>query len=388
MELIGRRYHDLLPVRLTLEQGKVRACEPLEGDSLAPLPLIAPGLVDLQVNGFGGVHFNEPGVTAEGLREAAAGLATGGVTAFCPTLTTQSSERLEKSFADLAAACEATGEAEGLVIGFHLEGPYISAEDGPRGAHPMEHCREPSWAEFSRWQEAAGGRIKIITLAPELPGAAEFIAQVSKTGVLVALGHTAADSAAVARAVEAGARMSTHLGNGAHGTIRRHPNYIWDQLADDRLSASLIADGHHLPLPVLQSFLRAKTPDRCLLVSDITGLAGLPPGLYEGTALGDVEILEDGRMVVAHQRQYLAGAALPLAHGVATLARQGEVSLATALELASKHAAEMLGIAAGGFEPHAPADFLVLDEPPAVGPPRLPVRATIKAGRTIPGSPA
>jgi N-acetylglucosamine-6-phosphate deacetylase len=160
----------------------------------------------------------------------------------------------------------------------------------------------------------------------------------------VAIGHTAATSEQIKAAVDAGARFSTHLGNGAHGQIRRHPNYIWDQLAEDRLWASLIVDGHHLPPPVVQSFVRAKTPQRCLLVSDITGMAGMPPGEYRGTSLGDVDVLEDGRLVVAGQRQYLAGASRPIGDGVANVMNFAGVDLKTAVEMASLRPAELMGL--------------------------------------------
>jgi N-acetylglucosamine-6-phosphate deacetylase len=159
---------------------------------------------------------------------------------------------------------------------------------------------------------------------------------------LIAIGHTAANSDQIRAAVDAGASMSTHLGNGAHGQIRRHPNYIWDQLADDRLVASLIVDGHHLPPAVVKSFVRGKTPERCVLVSDLVGMAGMPPGQYKNTSIGNIEILDDGRIVVAGQRQYLAGAGLPITYGVANVMRFTECDLRTAIEMASIRPSELI----------------------------------------------
>ena len=118
-----------------------------------------------------------------------------------------------------------------MVLGIHLEGPCISEVDGYRGAHPLEAVRGPDWAEFQELREASGGRIAIITLAPERPGAIEFIGRATAEGVVVALGHTSADSSTIRAAVEAGATLSTHLGNGIASTIARHPNPIWDQAA-------------------------------------------------------------------------------------------------------------------------------------------------------------
>ncbi len=220
----------------------------------------------------------------------------------------------------LAAACWA----------FTLEGPYMSTEDGPRGAHPLAHCRRPNWDEFSRLQEAAGGRIVILTMSAEFEEAPDFIARATASGVVVSIGHTAASGAQIRAAVDAGAKLSTHLGNGAHRTLRRHPNYLWDQLAEDRLMASIIADGHHLPPEVVKTIVRAKSPLRTILVSDESGLAGLPPGRYQCSGC-ELEILSDGRLVIAGQDQLLAGASRPIGDGVVNVMRFAGVDLATAV---------------------------------------------------------
>jgi N-acetylglucosamine-6-phosphate deacetylase len=199
----------------------------------------------------------------------------------------------------------------------------------------------------------------LVTLAPELDGAAAFIRRLADSGVIVSLGHTAAESHSIRAAVNAGARLSTHLGNGAQRMLRRHPNYIWDQLAEDRLTATLIADGHHLPPEVLKTFVRAKTPERVILVSDVSCMAGLPPGRYS-TQLCDLEILADGRLVLAGQDQLLAGAARPLLAGIANMVRSAGVDLLTAVEMASRRPAELLGLKPRELAAGEPADFLLV----------------------------
>ncbi len=210
------------------------------------------------------------------------------------------------------------------------------------------------------------------------------------TGVVVAIGHTAADTDSLSAAADAGARLSTHLGNGAHAQLRRHPNYIWDQLAEDRLWTSIIADGHHLPASVVKAFVRAKTPDRCLLVSDMSGMAGMPPGRYENTSVGDVEVLEDDRVVIAGQRRMLAGASRPIGVGVANVMRYAGVSLAQAVDMASARPTALLEAEPVRLEPGHPADLVQFDLPGTdsqmpLG--QLHVRATINGGEAVYGTP-
>jgi N-acetylglucosamine-6-phosphate deacetylase len=388
MHIQGRRYDTGQAVAIAVENGRIAAVTPL-ADPAGALPWVAPGLVDLQVNGYGGHEFSSQALSVEHVAAIVARLLEFGVAGFCPTLTTNACEALRHGLATIAAACEQRPQVARAVAGIHLEGPYISREDGPRGAHPAEHCREPDWNEFSRLQDAAGGRIKIITLSPEYPNAAAFIARAVGAGILVAIGHTAADGRQIRAAVDAGATLSTHLGNGAHRTLPRHPNSLWDQLAEDRLTASLICDGQHLPPEVVQTFVRAKTPARCVLVSDLSALAGLPPGRHAWSG-GAVEILDDGRLVIAGQRQLLAGASRPLGHGVANVMRFAGVGLREAIEMAAVRPAELLGRPVCRFRPGDPADLVVFElagsmadagEPrPTIGENRFAVLATHAAG--------
>ncbi|MCO6459379.1 MAG: amidohydrolase family protein [Pirellulaceae bacterium] len=381
MDILARHFATARPVRLRIENSRIAALEGLPATAQEPhLPWVAPGLVDLQVNGLGGHEFNDPQLTSEHVLQISRQLDRDGVTKYLPTATTHSFELLAHSLATVAEACRQSDEVADRVAGIHLEGPYLSVEDGPRGAHPRQHCRPPDWDEFQQLQQAAQGRIRILTMSPEYEGSAEFVRRVADTGVLVAIGHTAAASDQIQAAVDAGARMSTHLGNGAHGQIRRHPNYIWDQLAEDRLVASLIVDGHHLPAAVVKSFVRAKTPQRCVLVSDITGMAGMPPGLYQQTSLGAVEVLDDGRLVIPGQRQLLAGASLPLSVGVGNVMRMAGVSLEAAIAMASQRPAELIGLPPVRLQVGDLADLLLF-ELPADGP--LQVLATLNAGQVV-----
>jgi len=227
---------------------------------------------------------------------------------------------------------------EGVAMdGFHVEGPHISSEDGPRGAHPKRWVRKPDIDEFRRWQDATGGRIRMVTVAPEWPEAPRYIEALTAENVVVSIGHTGADATQIANAVGAGATMSTHLGNGAHSILRRHPNYIWEQLAEDRLRASFIVDGIHLPGSFLKVALRAKGVERSVLVTDASSPAGAAPGRYR---LGeqDVDLTPDNRVVLAGQDR-LAGSALRMDHGVENLMRLAGLTLADAVRLATVNAA-------------------------------------------------
>ena len=343
MELKGRHYENGEPVCVTLDGERIAAVEPARprGD-VREWPWIAPGLFDLQINGHGGTWFSKTGLTADDVVRTLEPHFRFGITRLCPTLITNSFEALAAGFAAIREACEREPWVATMVPGCHLEGPYISPEDGPRGAHPLEHVRAADWEEFSRLQEIAGNRIRLVTLAPEQDGAIEFIRRATAAGVVISIGHTAATGEQIAAAVDAGARLSTHLGNGAHGMLRRHPNYIWEQLGEARLAASIIVDGHHLPPSVVRSIVRAKGVRNTILTCDASGLAGCPPGLYREGSM-EVEILEDGRLVLAGQRQFLAGSGAETDTCVAKVIEFAGVSLKDALEMAGRYPARLLG---------------------------------------------
>jgi N-acetylglucosamine-6-phosphate deacetylase len=378
-QITARRYDTLRPVTLTIEGRRIARIEPADGQ--AGLPLVAPGFVDLQINGYAGVEFNDPQLTVEKVRQVALSQDRFGVTAFLATCTTDALDVLSRCFATIARAIRELPEVAARIPGIHCEGPFISPDDGPRGAHPKQHVRPPNWNEFRRLQDAAEGTIRLLTISPEYDGSPDVIRRAAGSGVLVAIGHTKATSDQIKAAVDAGARMSTHLGNGAHPQIKRHPNYIWDQLAEDRLVASLIADGHHLPPAVVQSMVRAKTPKRIVLVSDITSMGGMPPGRYQ-TGLGELEVLPSGKLVPAGSPDILAGAALPIDLCVANMMRFAGVDLRQAIEMASTRPAALIGVEHPGLEVGSLANLFLFDLP-AMPTGSLRVRATWQAGEQV-----
>ena len=299
-----------------------------------------PGLVDLQVNGFGGIDFNRPGLTPDAVITALDRMGETGVTRCLPTLITSST-------ADFTiAAGVIAGIADPRIAGLHMEGPYLSPAEGARGAHPLEHIRDASIDDFKRRQDAARGRIALVTLAPEVAGAVALTEYLVSSGVRVAIGHTAASPEAIADGIAAGATLATHLGNGCPQMLPRHPNVIWELLAADRIFASFIVDGHHLPPATVKAMIRAKGTDRAILVTDAIAAAGCKPGRYR---IGTVtcELGENGRVSLPGT-PYLAGSGLTMDRAVAnTLAFTG-LSFADVVTLASTNPAAYLGIVPAG----------------------------------------
>jgi N-acetylglucosamine-6-phosphate deacetylase len=298
------------------------------------------GFVDLQVNGFAGVDFNRPSSSPEQLHKAIEALRATGVTRCLPTLITSSLETFSRCAQALLAL------ADEAVAGIHMEGPYISPLDGPRGAHPRGHVIAASVDDFLRRQEAAQGRILMVTVAPEVPGVIRLIEYLAVAGIRVAIGHTAASAEEIREAVRAGATLSTHLGNGCSQMLQRHPNLIWEQLAADDLFASFIVDGHHLPPATVRSMIRAKTPSRSILVTDAMAAAGCPPGLY---SIGDaeVELAPNGR-VSAPGAPNLAGSSLSIPEAVANTVRFTGLPLEDVLPMATMLPASYLGTEPAG----------------------------------------
>lgn len=299
-----------------------------------------PGLFDLQVNGFAGVDFNNPKATDEEVFRAIEQMQGTGVTRFLPTLITSSLERFQQ------CAQTVLNTNHGAIAGLHMEGPYISAEDGPRGAHSRQHVMPASIEDFVRRQEAAGGKIRLVTLAPEVPGAMVLVEYLVQHGVRVAIGHTAAHSDQIRDAVKAGATLSTHLGNGCALQLLRHPNLIWEQLAMDELHASLIVDGHHLPPATMKSMIRAKEPGRVILITDAMAAAGCGPGRYELN--GEPVMVSEGGRVSPPGKPWLAGSALTLDRAVANTVKITGLPLETVWRMASVQPAEYLGLKPAG----------------------------------------
>ncbi len=381
--IAARRYDTGEPVRISVVGERIASIDPAWPDrDIATWPFVAPGLFDLQVNGYGGIWFSNSTLSDSQAVAALRPWYARGVTRLCPTLITNSFDALATGLAAIRAACEQDPQVNRQVAGCHLEGPWLSDQDGPRGAHPRQHIRPADWNEFCHLQEISGNRIRLTTIAPEVAGAVDFIGRATANGVRVAIGHTAASAAQINAAVEAGARLSTHLGNGAHPQLKRHPNYIWDQLGDERLHASVISDGDHLPASVLRSLIRAKSARQVIITCDASGWAGCPPGIYENE-LGKVEVLGDGRIVVFGQHQLLAGSGRFTDQCVAAARRLAGLSLATAIDMASGQPARFLGVEEAMLRRGGLADFFVYDDDIAAG--ELKIRATVAAGRLVYG---
>ncbi len=329
---------------VVVRNGRVQSVRPAgrgRADIGGSTAIVGPTLFDIQVNGFGGVNLQGDKVVPEDFSRINIALAKGGVSHWIPTLITGAQSDMEHGCRIFAEALQDKDVAR-AVPGIHLEGPYISPMDGPRGAHATQHVRKPSVREFDRLMKAADGKISYTTVAPEVPGAIAYIKAVTKRGVVVSLGHHNGNADQIARAVNAGARLTTHLGNGMAAQIQRHFNPIWPQLADDRLTCSFIADLEHLPEPVLKTFVRAKGPDRTILTSDVVHIAGLKPGHYD---LGGVpvELKPTGRICLTGT-ELLAGSSLVLLQAVINAAEHTDLTLEQAFASASTVPAKLLGL--------------------------------------------
>jgi len=328
-------------IAVTVEGGTIKA---IDFQEQGEQPWLSAGFVDLQVNGYAGHDLNGPTLDVATVRALCRALLKVGVTTFLPTLITAPEARLLASLRTIAEACARHPEVAAMVAGIHVEGPHIAPEDGPRGAHPSADVRPPSLAEFDRWQQAAGGLVRLVTLSPHWAEAPAYVRHLVKAGVVVSLGHTSADAAQIGAAVEAGATLSTHLGNGSHAMLNRRHNHLWPQLADDRLTAMFIADGHHLTPAQLKSMLRAKGLGRSLVVSDTVALGGLAAGKYHAAIGGKVELRGDGCLTIDDGTgNYLAGAALPLLSAIPVLVNQAGFSLAEAIALMTSAPGRQVG---------------------------------------------
>ncbi len=321
------------PIELKLDRGRIVSLSGRAGISPGDT-YIGPGLTDIQVNGYDGVDFNTGTLTLADAWHVATRLLAKGVTRFFPTVITNHPKETIRLLTQIHTVCLHDSALEKHIPGIHLEGPFISPEDGPRGAHDRRYVMAPDYQLFREFQRAAGGRIKVITLSPHWQNAQSFIRKCVKAGVIVSIGHTDATSAQIQEAVASGATMATHLGNGAASMLPRHPNFIWDQLASDDITASVIADGHHLPPAFLKTALRTKS-HRLILISDATMFAGMKPGVYDSHIGGKVSLSPTGRLCMNSDPRLLAGAALPLTAGVDFLVNEELAVLPLAWSMAS-----------------------------------------------------
>lgn len=336
---------------------------------------IAPGLIDLQINGFMGVDFSDQNLCMADMRKVTEALWKAGVTAYLPTVITNSHKNLKKSFQLLASALD--DEEIGLSIpGFHLEGPYLSPIQGFRGAHLAKYIRKPEWDEFSELQKAALNKIILVTVAPEVEGAISFISKCSESGIVVSLGHHNGSSEIIKNAVAAGASMATHLGNGCANMINRRENPIWPQLANDGITASIIVDGYHLTQEQVQCFYKMKGLEKTILVSDALDLAGLPHGEY--TRHERLVVLSE--VVKFPAENCLAGAASPLNTCVTNMMKLTGCSLENAIQMASTNPARLLGLNnIGELKQGKRADMILF----AMKDGEMAIQKTIVAGKIV-----
>ena len=293
------------PVEVEIKEGFIDNINLLPKNN-QNLPYISPGFFDIQVNGYKGSDYSLEDFSEEHLRNIIVNLATSGTTQHIPTIVSSPKERILKNLKIISQVINSFPEIENAIPGVHIEGPFISSEVGPRGCHDPSFIRDPDFEEFKKWQEAAEGRIVMVTVAPEREGSIDFIRKVTRTGVKIAIGHTGATPEIIRKAIEAGAQYSTHLGNGGYVIIPRLKNYIWEQLAANELFAGIICDGFHLPSSVVKVFARAKGLDKLILVSDVALLGGLNPGIYKWGNI-EVEVFKDGHLGLT-DTNILAGA--------------------------------------------------------------------------------
>jgi N-acetylglucosamine-6-phosphate deacetylase len=350
-----------------IEQGRVLEISPR---SSRPVPagvslsdfgdgVIAPGYVDLHIHGSAGYDVMDD--TAEALPAIERLLARHGVTSYFPTTVTAPTDTTLRALERLAVAIEkcepknAEGKGRALPLGIHLEGPFIS--HARRGVHPLGHLLAPSLTLFEQFWQAARGRIRMMTIAPELDGAPEVIAEAARRGVCVSLGHSDADFATAERGIAAGARHATHTFNAMRPLDHRSPGILGAVLTDRRVSADIIADGVHLDPAIVKLFASAKGPEHTVLITDATSATGMPDGRYR---LGSFEVdVRDGKCM---SNGKLAGSVLTMDRAVRNLAAFAEWELPQAVAAASQNPARVARITNKGvLAAGADADFLVLN---------------------------
>ncbi|MGQ9620663.1 MAG: N-acetylglucosamine-6-phosphate deacetylase [Bacteroidales bacterium] len=333
----GIHYESGEYVKVKISEGLIKSITPeVKANRDAEDVYISPGLIDNQTNGYAGINFQDEIFSVERMRKAAKAIWKDGVTTFIPTIVTESRENLLRNFRILAEVFK-DDFLLGSVPGSHLEGPYISPVHGFYGCHLVSQIRKPSWDEFMEFHEAAGGKIILVTIAPELEGAFEFIKKCFSHGIIVSIGHTNATAEQINHAVDCGASLSTHLGNGCANMINRHRNPLWPQLANDKITPSVIADGLHLLPEELTVFYKVKGEKNIFITSDVTHLAGMPAGEY--SYMGSRVVMNEEGLILNPALNVLAGASAPLKKGIQTMMNFTGCRLNQAVNLACKNVA-------------------------------------------------
>lgn len=291
------------------------------------------GLFDLQVNGYGGVDFNDASLTPELMDQALTAMLDDGVTGCLPTLITASKKDLRERIIALDYAVHESKLGLKMVPGYHLEGPFLNGEDGYIGCHPKYAACDPDMDLIVALENEIRKPILLVTLAPELEGGIEAVAALYKSGKNVAMAHSAAGHADVRAAADAGMTLSTHLGNGLPAKLPKFNNTLLAQLAEPRLAACFIADGHHIPPDALRAMLNIKDIDKSILVTDAVSPAACEPGLYKFARM-NIEKNEQGKVCIAGDNR-LAGSALCLNEAVKNVINWDIATTEQALKMAS-----------------------------------------------------
>jgi len=379
---------DHSPIEIETEGTLIKSVKRLHklSDNSEPF-YIGPGLIDIQINGYLSVSFSFEGaddiegggneLSVSDCKKVTEALWKEGITSYFPTLTTNSQELLLRNFEILAIAKD-DPSLLGSIAGFHLEGPYISPVDGYRGAHPADYVRQPDWIEFKKFYKASGENILLVTVAPETNGAIEFIKNCREKGITISLGHHNGSADVIKAAIDNGAGLATHLGNGCASFINRHNNPIWPQLADDRLMISIICDGFHLPPEVIKVFYKAKGVDNIIITSDITNFAGLPPGEYRNKKGDTIIKTPEGNLRFSGQEGGLYGSATPLSKGVGHIMKVTGCSLGDAIRMSSTNPARLHNLNdRGKLEPGKRADIILFSMDDF----KMNIKKTIVAGK-------
>jgi N-acetylglucosamine-6-phosphate deacetylase len=375
----GLHYSTGQPVKVEILDGQICKISGIDSRNEHAGDLyLAPGFIDNQINGYSGIDFSGSDINSDDVIKASGAILKDGTTTFLPTLITADLSTMTRSLKVLCEAWEKDELFRAAVPGFHLEGPYISPEEGFRGCHPIEFIRKPSVDEFRELQEISGNRIIQITLAPEAEGAMELIKYCVSAGIVVAMGHTRASASQIKMAVDLGVKLSTHLGNGCANTIHRHNNPLWPQLADERLTPSIIADGHHLLPEEIKVFYKVKGAGNIILTSDVVYLSGMAPGkyFYLGT---EVQLTESG-MLLDVRHNCLAGASYPVKKGVETIMDYTGCSLSEAVNMATLNVAGVLNLSDRGTIAEGKRADLILFEKKGN---RISIRKTYLAGKLV-----
>lgn len=380
MKIRGISVFSRKPVEIEIKKGFIENIILLT-ESNENLPYISPGFFDIQVNGYKGNDYSLEDFSEEHLRNIITNLATSGTTQHIPTIVSSPQERILKNLKIISKAINISPDIKDAVPGIHIEGPFISSEEGPRGCHDPSFIRDPDFEEFMQWQEAAEGRIVMVTIAPERKGSMDFIKKVTRAGVKIAIGHTGATPEIIKEAIKAGAQFSTHLGNGSYLILPKVNNYIWEQLAADELFAGIICDGFHLPASAVKVFARAKGLERLILTSDVALAGGLNQGIYKWGNM-KVEVFKDGHLGLAGT-DILAGAGHLLDWDIAHFIKFTGNDLANTIPLCTINSAKVIKMphSFGRLEEGAPANLNLFHY--KKGDNKLQVIRTIRMGKVI-----